>query len=214
MSLLTIKDDIGKLEAVYNRNLGESRVLQRRKEEIAVEIVSLSDTIGNLDEVLVILEKLTSETQEEFLGGIQKLISEGLSSVFGETINFKITPVTRIKQVTLDFTLENSDGTETPIIDARGGGLISLCGVLCRMIMVRLMRGRLRQILILDEPLAHLSREYLPAAGELLARLADELGIQIIAVSHQSEINEYADTVVRLSSGENGVMASVERSKA
>jgi ABC-type cobalamin/Fe3+-siderophores transport system ATPase subunit len=99
-------------------------------------------------------------------------------------------------------------GTETNILDARGGGLSALCGVLLRIVILRLMTDRIRQILILDEPLSHLSAAYVPAAGELLRRLSDELDIQIIMVTHQPEFADHATDVYELSSAGSNVKVS------
>lgn len=75
--------------------------------------------------------------------------------------------------------------------------------------MVRLMADRVRQIMILDEPLGMLSAEYQPAAGELLRKLAHELGIQIIVVSHNPEMLESADRAYELVGAPSGVTARI-----
>ena len=182
------------LRSSFDQKLGEARALRRQQHEVEAELEGLEENIQNLQKVGAIIQKLTTDVQENFLKVIETLISDGLFAVFGTQIQFKITPTTRNSQVTLDFKLINENGTETDIVDARGGGLLAVCGVLFRLLMVRLLKGRVRQVVVLDEALAMLSSEYRQQAGELLAKLTKELDIQIILVSHQTEINEYADT--------------------
>ena len=64
------------------------------------------------------------------------------------------------------------------------------------------------QVLLLDEPLAMLSAGRIEQAGALLRRLADELDIQIIMVSHQREFLEVADVAWELEATAQGVAAS------
>jgi ABC-type lipoprotein export system ATPase subunit len=51
----------------------------------------------------------------------------------------------------------------------------------------------------LDETFAHVSSEYLEPMGQFLREVVDKTGVQIIMVTHQPELAEYADTVYRFS---------------
>ena len=191
----------------FNRRLGEAQSINAHKKETEANIESLKSTIETLGKVAFVLHSLANAVQEKFLNGIENLVSEGLSAVFEEPIKFKITPTVRNKQVNLDFTILNEDGTETDLMDARGGGLVCLTGVLLRIIMARLMASKVRQVIVLDEPLGMLSSGYQPQAGELLKRLATELNMQLIMVTHNPEIIEHADKVYKLQRTAEGVKA-------
>jgi DNA repair exonuclease SbcCD ATPase subunit len=189
----------------FDQKLGEARAIKRRQSELEKEVEALGLEVSNYDKALAIFHGLSSVVQEHFTQAIEDLISEGLTSVFETNLRFKITSDVKGGQSVLDFTILNDDGTETDILDARGGGLSALCGVLLRIVILRLMNDRIRQILILDEPLSHLSAAYVPAAGELLRRLSDELDIQIIMVTHQPEFADHGTDVYELSSGDTNV---------
>lgn len=196
-------------QKAFNQRVGEARLTKVRMDSLTEEVETLGQEVELMTKVSAVLHELSTSVQERFLRSIEALISEGLSAVFEVPIAFKIKSTTRNRQVNLDFELENEDGTVTDLMDARGGGLVSLCGVLLRVVMVRLMSDRVRQILVLDEPLGMLSAEYQPAAGELLRKLAHELGIQIILVSHNPELLESADKAYELVGSPNGVTARV-----
>jgi len=193
--------------SLFDQKLGEARAIKRRQIELEKEIETLGVEVTNYDKALAIFHNLSSVVQENFTQSIEDLISEGLTSVFEYPLRFKITPEVKGGQSVLDFSILNEDGTETDILDARGGGLSALCGVLLRIVILRLMNDRMRQILILDEPLSHLSSSYVPAAGELLKRLSEELDIQIIMVTHQPEFADHATDIYELSPADKNVQA-------
>jgi len=182
----------------FQRRVGELKVLSSSKSQLGLDVEHLNLKVEQLGKVLVLFHSLSTTVQARFINGIESLVSEGLSAVFEEEIHFKITVTTRSKQVNLDFSLLNSDGTETDLVDARGGGLVSLCGILLRLIMTRLMSEKIRQVVIMDEPLGMLSTEYQQGAGELLHKLADKLNMQIIMVTHNLEVVGLADKMYEL----------------
>ena len=207
-SVAELESSLRQRQDALQRKVGEARAVTQQQKALDAEIAELSEAIDTTSKVLAVLHALSTAVQARFLTGIESLVSEGLSAVFEEPIKFRITATMRNRQVNLDFSLENADGTDTDLLDARGGGLISLTGVLLRIIMARLMSGQVRQLLILDEPLGFLSSGYQAAAGVLLRKLADELDMQLILVSHNQEIIESADTVYELRRTGQGVEAS------
>ena len=204
LSLEACERLLSQKRSTFDRNLGTAKALNIQRKELQTEIESLSEQVELYQKAEVIIQKLTQEVQRTFMASIESQINYGLQAVFGVPILFHVEPKVRNSQVTLDFKLVNPDGAETDVTDARGGGLLAVCGVLFRLILVRMLKGRVRQVIILDEALAMLSVEYRAAAGELLAKMASDLGIQILLVSHQTEVNEYADAVYHLAS-RNGV---------
>jgi len=204
-----LKSDFTRIQRDFDSKVGQLKEVQLQLESVDSELNALSDEIESYGKVLGIFNSLSSSIQVEFFTVVEKLISEGLTSVFQESINFKIESSIKSQQVSLEFYLEDSDGNKTPLIDSRGGGLVSLCGLLLRILMVRLMRNKVAQVLILDEPLAHLSVEYRSSAGELISTLSKRLGIQILMVSHLPELNEYADRLYELVKTSSGVQAQL-----
>lgn len=201
--------ELQKRKQAFDQRVGEARIIKSHIDNFTAEVEVLGEEVELMAKVSAVLHELSVSVQGRFLSSIEALISEGLSAVFEVPIAFKIISTTRNRQVNLDFELVNEDGTVTDLMDARGGGLVSLCGVLLRVVMVRLMADRVRQILLLDEPLAMLSAEYVPAAGELIQKLSQELGIQVIMVTHQPEFMDSADTAYELVGSPNGVIARI-----
>ena len=210
MDLRTLESNFLLAEKQYHQRFGEKKVYDREMEKLRLAIDELSSDIQLLDQTLIILQKVSTSIQENFLRTLESLVSEGLTAVFDESIKFKIAPSVKNNIVHLDFELENVDGIVTDIVDARGGGLISFCSVLLRILVVRLLAPfGVRQVVFLDESLGMLSDGYVPAAGEFLSKLAMDLNIQILLVTHQRDLADYADMAYELKRSSTGDIIAV-----
>ena len=88
-------------------------------------------------------------------------------------------------------------GLETPILEARGGGVAAVAGFLLRAC-VLLLTPDSRNLLVLDEVFAHLSEEYVPRCAEFLKELCERTDLQILLVTHQPEFTQAAHKVTRI----------------
>jgi len=181
---------------------GEAVSTLKRGKEIEGEIETLADEIETLERTTILLNSLGEERQLKAQHIIEELVTRGLQTIFDDSLSFHIVQTTKGRTANVDFVIRTQVGdmlTETPVLEARGGGLSATVGFLLR-IVVMLLKSRNAQeenILILDETFAHVSEEYLPALGEFLREIVDKTGVQIMMVTHQPEFAEYADRVYR-----------------
>ena len=166
----------GRLEDQWNQDFGKLQALKEQDQEISLEIANLSSEIEVLGKVLSIYHRLGESVQEHFLSSLESLVTAGIQAIFEESVSFHIRPKVRGNQVTMDFVLKNPDGSETDLIGSRGGGLISVIGVVLQIVTIRLMKDRIHQVLILDEPFSHLSAEYVEPCANFLRKLSDDFG--------------------------------------
>jgi DNA repair exonuclease SbcCD ATPase subunit len=193
-----LEREIGAAQAVAKRG----KEAQRRADE-ARELESACEEAGRL------LARFADERQGRVVSAIENVTSAGLSSVFGEPIALHLTQVVRARRVEMDVTVSTSDGLNTPILDARGGGLAAVTAFLLRLTILLLTNGA-RRLIVADEPFAHLSREYAPKMAEFLRELCERTDTQILMVSHDDSFVEEADVVVRLSTKHGEAVAHVE----
>jgi DNA repair ATPase RecN len=189
------KQDIIGLEA-------EARVTLARAQEVRAEITQLQAEIANLDKSAILLNSLGEERQLKAQDTIEQLVTRGLQQIFDDTLSFHIVQSVKAKAANVEFivrtTLADGGIVDTPVMDARGGGLAATIGFLLRVVILLLKNGRDKDnILILDETFAHVSDEYLEGVGEFLRELVDKTGIQIVMVTHQPAFADYADAVYR-----------------
>lgn len=180
---------------------GEARSVLRRTQEVQEEITRLQEEIAVLDKTSGVLNSIGEERQLKAQDTIEQLVTRGLQQIFDDTLSFHIIQTVRAKTASVEFVVRTtlSDGglVDTPVMDARGGGLAATIGFLLRVVILLLKRESEGNILILDETFAHVSAEYLPNVAAFLRELVDRTGVQIIMVTHQDELTEDADVVYR-----------------
>lgn len=181
---------------------GEAKVVLTSAHRIKAEIEELQETILTMDKSGIVLNSIGEERQLKAQDTIEQLVTTGLQQIFDDTLSFHIIQSVKAKAASVEFvvrtTLVGGGVVDTPVMDARGGGLAATIGFLLRVVILLLKNGKDRDnILILDETFAHVSDEYLEGVGEFLRQLVDTTGIQIVMVTHQPVFGEYADAVYR-----------------
>jgi len=182
---------------------GEARSVLTRGKEIQVEVKELTETINDLERVTSLLNSLGEDRQLQAQQTIEELVTRGLQTIFDDSLSFHIVQSVKGKTANVDFivrtTLDDSI-IETPVMDARGGGLAATIGFLLRVVVMLLKHGpRQQNVMILDETFAHVSDEYLEALCEFIREIVDKTDIQVLMVTHQPLFAEYADKVYRFS---------------
>jgi DNA repair exonuclease SbcCD ATPase subunit len=186
---------------VLDATQGEMRATLLRGKELQEEVSSLAETVETLDRVTILLNSLGEERQLKAQRVIEELVTRGLQTIFDDTLSFHIEQTVRAKTANVDFYVRTTlDGgvIETPVMEARGGGLAATIGFLLRLVVMLLDKGaRHENILLLDETFAHVSAEYLEPLRQFLREIVDKTQVQIVMVTHQPEFAEDADKVYR-----------------
>ena len=185
-----------------DQQVGEAKALLRRKQELSSEIDSLQSSIDMLDRVTILLNSLGEEKQQQAQATIEALVTQGLHTIFDSSLSFHIVTSSRAKSTGVDFmirsTLEN-ETVETPVMEARGGGLAATVGFLLRVVLLLLRKDSNKEkLLVLDETFSMVSVDYLSRVSSFLRQIVDKTGIQIIMVTHQEELTYNADSIYRL----------------
>jgi DNA repair exonuclease SbcCD ATPase subunit len=176
--------------------------LQKRITDLDAEMATLEHQAVVLEQTTALLNSLGEERQAVAQTTIEDLVTQGLQSIFDPTLSFHIATTVKGKTTTVEFFVKTtlaSGSIETPVIDARGGGLVAVISFLLRLTVLLLQRGRGDHLLVLDESFAMVSEDYLDNVGSFLKQLVERTGVQIIMVTHQQTLVEYADVVYRFS---------------
>ena len=135
-----------------------------------------------------LVQQVAEQVQAQAHRQIASVVARCLKAVFGEDsygfrINFR-----RARGRTEARLCFVRDGCEFDPLDAAGGGVVDVAAFALRLACLVLVRPRRRQLLCLDEPFKHLSRDYRQAVRELLLALSKELGVQMILITHAAEL--------------------------
>lgn len=196
MELAEAQSAVREAELRLAREMGVVKSLAERGKAASQKAGAAKVLAEACEEASKLLAQYADARQGEVVKAIETIASAGLSQVFGETIELKIETVTRARRVEMDVKVKT--GTlETPILEARGGGLAAVAGFLLR-VTVLLLTKNARRLIIADETFAMLSEDYLVPMAEFLRELCDRTGLQLVLVTHQNEFTEAADRVIRI----------------
>jgi len=134
-----------------------------------------------------ILQEIAQKLQETAHKNIATIVSECLAAVFDDPYKFKI----RFEQKrgkTEAFLGFERDGHLVSPTKGAGGGVLDVASFALRLSSILLARPGLRKILVLDEPFKMLSANHVIRVREMLDRLASELGVQFLIVTHIKEL--------------------------
>lgn len=197
---------------VLDSRAGEMRATLMRGKELQVEISELGSLVEDLDRVTLLLNSMGEDQQFQTQQKIEELVTRGLRTIFDDSLSFHIIQTVKGRAVVVDFVLRTTLDRiviDTPVLDARGGGVAATIGFLLRLVVLLLSKGtRTEHILVLDETFAHVSAEYLPTVNEFLREVVDKTGVQIVMVTHQPELTELADKVYRFSVNDGKTLVS------
>ena len=203
------KDKLEYYKAFLIAKSSEKKLLEKNQQDLQNEIKSLEESEKNLNEAIDIVNNVILVTQESDKGFIKEIVSTAIKIVYGEDYGFKFD--VSIKRNQSEFTpIILKDGLEFGLRDEVGGGICDVCSFALRMALWALQSPRTEPILILDEPGRFVSRDKQPLFGDMLKSLSELMGMQIIMVSHSTDLINSADKGYEVTQ-ENGISFVTER---
>ncbi len=206
--------DLGVLESrvrqfrhQYERRAGAAQQLGEAGLRVQGEVTRLQSQLELYSKVSVLLTSLGDEAQKQAQDRLEELVTRGLQVIFGPELSFHVIQSVKANQAVTEFVIRSEyegNMVDTPVMDARGGGMAAVTGFMIRLVIL-LLTPRARRILFLDETFAHVSREYEVPLAEFLAEVAERAGVQLVLVTHSSAFSDAADVRYRLELGRDGV---------
>lgn len=161
------------------------------------------------EQVRTFFNALSEQQRKELETRIQTLVDYGVRMVFGEAYRFVVRSELKGKSVRTEFFLVDH-GIELSLLDATGGGIGDVVAFLLRVVMLCLIPGQ-RRVLILDEPFKFVSTTHFQRLEALMQELTAQLGLQILMVTHKTELIDAATTLVRVTKGNGPSHAEIEQ---
>ena len=200
MTLATLESSLRAVEGRVERRVGEARRVLLDAKAAQQEVQELEARSEVLDEVIEVLNSYADQRQVDLQAKVEQLVTHGLRIVFGEDMEFHLIPGMKGKYATTDFMIRSRRGeewVETPVLQARGGGVAAVVGFVLRVILL-LLRPNARHTLFLDETFAQLSEDYEEPLAQFIRELVDRTDCQVVLVTHSSAYDAVADTAYRL----------------
>lgn len=141
-----------------------------------------------------IIKEVGYKTQELLQVQISDITSLAMEAVFEDPYKLEVQFVERRNNNECDLLFER-DGQLMKPLDASGGGAVDVAAFALRIASWSLSSPKLRNTIILDEPMRFLSRNLQEKASQMIKQISKKLGIQFIIVTHEAKLTESADRV-------------------
>ncbi len=144
------------------------------------------ERLKHAEEAQGIVQAVAQDVQQQVHHRMAALVTRCLRAVFGpDSYEFRVTFERKRGRTEARLSLVRGN-LEIEPTEASGGGVVDVVGLGLRIACLMLSRPARRKLLCLDEPLKHLSEDYVPAARDLIEAMSEELGIQVLMVTHRA----------------------------
>jgi len=180
-------DDLRSRRTAVKKELNEqNRLLDATRRHLSV-----------VSEANWLLGEAIRRVQTSFKDTVEKLVTSSIRAVYEKDIEFSLEFEQKGRGLECK-PITKEDGEEFDLDGDIGGGLLDLISFTSKIVFWKI-QAKGRPIFIFDEPFRFLGHgSTILLVGQLLKRLANELGVQFIIVSHEDELAEIADRSFRV----------------
>lgn len=201
-----LKARVQEVSTRLQRQAGQAAEVGRQGKEAQAEVARLRHLLEVQEETSLLLSTIGEERQESARRQVEELVTRALQVIFDKNLSFHMVQSVKANRAEVDFVIRSTYGddvVETPVMDARGGGMAAVVGFVLRLVVLLLTPGA-RRFLALDESFAHVSASYEPRVAEFLREVADKAGVQLLLVTHSDAYSDLADARYRITLGPDG----------
>lgn len=173
-----------KLDALLAKRASLVDSIRREKARLAEVRARKADA----DSAGSIVRLVASSAQRQAHRRVAEVVTRCLSAVFGESAYEFHILFEQKRGRTEARPVFRRGKLEVDPVDSSGGGAVDVAAMALRLACLFLTRPPLRKLLVLDEPLKHLSAEYTENAKEVIQRLASDTGVQVVMVTHNKDL--------------------------
>lgn len=190
-------DRIQCLRSYLDRNKGETDNIRRSLVECRHKLKEQKESLVLYEKAQIIIQQVARLTQSKLEYHISELVSLVLESVFDDPYKMELKfELKRGKSEAELFFSKNNQQTDP--MSSSGGGVVDIASFALRVCLWSLQQPKSRNVIIMDEPFKHLSKDLREKAGEMLQEISKKLCIQIIMVTHDPALVEHADKVFKV----------------
>lgn len=178
------------IQSKFSNLKTKQKSLMDRIHDLDREESQTTKRIEHAEHALAIIQEVAQKTQQELEFHISSLVTTAIKSVNPEWPEFVVKIAIRRNRTECDL-LFREHGVDQRPEDSAGGGVKDVASFALRIAYWSLKKNR--STFILDEPFRNVDPTHHDKTSEMVKMLSDRLGVQIIMVSHQEDINVAAD---------------------
>ena len=193
-------EKIDRIKSIIEKHLVLKDSYEQKRKDINHSINSIKTQNEILLELKEFLTTVSANYRDQLCNLFTSLVSEALTSIFERNIKFKINLYAYRNEPAIDISvIEN--GLEIDPQKSCGGGLNDIISFVIKIIFIYLKKSS--KIIILDEPLKFLSRDYIEQSSNFIRNISKRMNIQIIVVSHKPDLELGCDKLITIEKNEN-----------
>lgn len=174
---------------------GAKNILEERLNTYKKDIKEAETLQKAIEQAQILIQTTAKETQEKLRYHIEDIVNTALDTCFPGEYNFVVDfEIKRGKTEAELYLLK--DGERIDPMSSTGGGVVDIVSFALRLSAWSL--SKTDNLIVLDEPFKFLSVDLRPLAGQILKRLSEKLGLQIIMVTHDEEMIDISDKVFKV----------------
>lgn len=191
----------------------KARILTAQLKQKQDMLDKVTKNIDIFKRVASLLTETSISIQEKTTQRISQIVTDMYQYVFLNNDRFIIQIDKKRSTPVASFYIETEKNGKKVLLDpitADGGGKVDVISLGLRLAALLLYSPAMERVLFLDEPLRFLSstttskKPYRLRAVEFLKKIAQEYGIQVVAVTHDEELLSMADCIYNVSLDEDG----------
>ena len=193
-------EKIKHLKTLIDKNTFIKDSLEEKQEKIQKDMNDINKETDSLLELKDFLMSVSANYRDQLCNLFTSLVTEALTSIFEKDIRFNIKLYSYRNEPAIDVSvIENN--LEVDPQKSCGGGLNDIISFVIKIIFIYLKKSS--RIIILDEPLKFLSRDYIEQSSNFIHDISKRMNIQIILVSHKPDLEINCDKLITIEKNEN-----------
>ncbi|MEE9214905.1 MAG: hypothetical protein V3U54_08945 [Thermodesulfobacteriota bacterium] len=187
MEVIDLK--IRELKAKINQQIGECNALRTKKEQVELRLMEIDTKIQTHENASIFLQTLSDETRQMIINKMSNIVTDALKQVLDKNLAFEMQLSTERNQVDIKFLVKDTTMNKSyEILNSFGGGLADIVSFPLRVSLLLKWSPQLSRVLIMDETFKAVDVTNQAFLGEFIRQLSEKLRLQIILVTHSSEI--------------------------
>lgn len=200
-----IKADVRTAQQKLAAKIGQRDLLVSERDQAQMSSLEAARQLGELDQVTILLQKSSEYARAQVKGRVEAIVTQALTVVFPDRgYQYQMRLDVKGLQPIVDHWLY-SEGVMRQLLPpdfGRGGGAIDIVCLGIRLALAEL--EGIQGPLLLDEIGKHVSAEFRPNVAYFLKQYSEQIGRQIILVTHFEQLAAVGDVSLGASQTRDG----------
>lgn len=188
---------VAALRQELEQRKGRAAQLEQELKECKRALKLVDRDLQKHEQAREVVKKVGLATQQQLEYHFSDIVTSALEAVFPNPYALSVKFVERRGKTECDIGFAR-DGDVLDPLSASGGGAVDIASFALRIAAWSMLTPRSSSILILDEPFRYLSSNLQNKAGEMLREVTKKLGLQLLIITHEEELENCADKIFQV----------------